>query len=79
MTKRISFDERTERQHKNRMSHLLSRIRKNRNFSETDYDDLALYCNDIEGLARSGSAYMKRIVDAVKKTGKHEEIPLEWI
>lgn len=79
MTKSISFEERTDKQHKNRMSHLLCRIRKNCNFTDRDYDDIAMYCKDVDGITTTGVAYKKRLVKAVKSANKDEEVPNDWI
>ena len=74
----LNFQERNNKQHKNRMMTLLTIIRKGYNCSEKDYEDIYSYCTNIEGLSNSGFKFQKRLLNASQLSNKDYDISKEW-
>lgn len=77
--KYLDFNERNNKQHKNRMSRLLTIIRKGYPCSDRDYEDIYSYCTVIEGLSNSGPKFQKRLLNASQVLNTDPELYNEWI
>lgn len=75
----LSFYQRNIKQHKSRMSRLLTIIRKGYNCKERDYEDISSYCTEIEGLSNSGKKFQKLLLKAFRVLNTDPDIPIDWI
>jgi hypothetical protein len=75
----LNFQERNNKQHKNRMMTLLTIIRKGYNCTEKDYEDIYSYCTNIDGLSNSGFKFQKRLLNASQHSNKDYDISKEWL